>query len=296
MKKGSDEMNTETVVINGRLIARTLLHELKKEILEFQEQGIVPNLTVIILGNDPSAMAYVRMIEKNGKAVHLDLTIKQLPIETSEEELVAEIEALNVDPKVHGILIQMPLPKQIRENVILKTIDYRKDVDGFNPLNTGRLVVGADTYLPCTPGGIMHILEYHDIDLSGKNAVVIGRSNIVGKPIAMLLLEKNATVTICHSRTEDLKSHTKNADILVAAVGRPKFITGDMIKEGAVVIDVGINDVEGKIVGDVDFESTEPVAGYITPVPGGVGSTTISILIQNTLKSVKRAIKRAQQV
>ena len=289
-------MNTETVVINGRLIARTLLHELKKEILEFQEQGIVPNLTVIILGNDPSAMAYVRMIEKNGKAVHLDLTIKQLPIETSEEELVAEIEALNVDPKVHGILIQMPLPKQIRENVILKTIDYRKDVDGFNPLNTGRLVVGADTYLPCTPGGIMHILEYHDIDLSGKNAVVIGRSNIVGKPIAMLLLEKNATVTICHSRTEDLKSHTKNADILVAAVGRPKFITGDMIKEGAVVIDVGINDVEGKIVGDVDFESTEPVAGYITPVPGGVGSTTISILIQNTLKSVKRAIKRAQQV
>jgi len=190
----------------------------------------------------------------------------------------------------------MPLPKQIRENVILKTIDYRKDVDGFNPLNTGRLVVGADTYLPCTPGGIMHILEYHDIDLSGKNAVVIGRSNIVGKPIAMLLLEKNATVTICHSRTEDLKSHTKNADILVAAVGRPKFITGDMIKEGAVVIDVGINDVEGKIVGDVDFESTEPVAGYITPVPGGVGSTTISILIQNTLKSVKRAIKRAQQV
>ncbi len=287
-------MNTETVVINGRLIARTLLHELKKEILEFKEQGIVPNLTVIILGNDPSAMAYVRMIEKNGKAVHLDLTIKQLPIETTEEELVSEIEALNVDPKVHGILIQMPLPKQIRENVILKTIDYRKDVDGFNPLNTGRLVVGADTYLPCTPGGIMHILEYHDIDLSGKNAVVIGRSNIVGKPIAMLLLEKNATVTICHSRTVDLKSHTKNADILVAAVGRPKFITGDMIKEGAVVIDVGINDVDGKIVGDVDFESTEPVAGYITPVPGGVGSTTISILIQNTLKSVKRAIKRAQ--
>lgn len=285
-------MSQETVVINGRLIARSLLHELKREILEFQEQGINPNLTVIILGEDPSAMAYVRMIEKNGKAVHLDLSIIQLPVETSEEELVSRIEALNVDPKVHGILVQMPLPKHIRENKILKTIDYRKDVDGFNPLNTGRLVVGEDTYLPCTPGGIMHILEYHEIELSGKNAVVIGRSNIVGKPIAMLLLEKNVTVTICHSRTADLASHTKNADILVAAVGRPKFVTKDMVKEGAVVIDVGINDVDGKIVGDVDYESVESVAGYITPVPGGVGSTTISILIQNTLKSVKRAIAR----
>lgn len=289
-------MTHETVVINGRLIARALLHELKREILEMKDNGILPNLTVIILGNDPSAMAYVRMIEKNGKAVHLDLTIKQLPIETSEEELVSIIEELNVNPKVHGILVQMPLPKHINDTIILNAINYRKDVDGFNPINAGRLVVGGDTYLPCTPGGIMHILEYHDIELSGKNAVVIGRSNIVGKPIAMLLLEKNATVTICHSRTKDLLYHTKNADIVVAAVGRAGFLTGDMIKEGAIVIDVGINDIEGKIVGDVEYESTEKVAGYITPVPGGVGSTTISILIQNTLKSVKRAIKRNEIV
>lgn len=287
-------MNQETVVINGRLIARDLLHTLKSEIHDFRAQGIVPNLTVVILGDDPSAMAYVRMIEKNGKAVDLDLSIRQLPIETSEDELVALIESLNVDSKVHGILVQMPLPKHISEKRILNTINYRKDVDGFHPTNTGRLVVGADTYLPCTPGGIMHILDYHDIDLSGKHAVVIGRSNIVGKPIAMLLLEKNATVTICHSRTKDLATHTKSADIVVAAVGRPKFVTGDMIKNGAVVIDVGINAVEGKIVGDVDFESVEAKAGYITPVPGGVGSTTISILIQNTLKSVKRAIERKE--
>jgi len=289
-------MKQETVVINGRLIARALLHELKRDILAFKEEGIIPNLTVIILGDDPSAMAYVRMIEKNGKAVHLDLDIRQLPIETSEEELVTHIEELNVDPKVHGILVQMPLPKHISEKKILSTINYRKDVDGFHPINTGRLVVGADTYLPCTPGGIMHILDYHNIELSGKDAVVIGRSNIVGKPIAMLLLERNATVTICHSRTKDLAYHTKNADIVVAAVGKAKFLTGDMIKEGAVVIDVGINDVDGKIVGDVDFDSTEPVAGYITPVPGGVGSTTICILIQNTLKSVRRAIEREKQV
>lgn len=289
-------MKQETVVINGRLIAKELLHELKHDILEFREQGIIPNLTVVILGDDPSAMAYVRMIEKKGHSVELDLNVIKLPVETREEDLVTLIEDLNVNPKVHGILVQMPLPKHISEKTILNTINYRKDVDGFHPINTGRLVVGADTYLPCTPGGIIHILDYHDIDLSGKNAVVIGRSNIVGKPIAMLLLEKNATVTICHSRTKDLTHHTKNADIVIAAVGKAKFLTGDMIKEGAVVIDVGINDVDGKIVGDVDFESTEPVAGYITPVPGGVGSTTIGILIQNTLKSASRAVEREKQV
>jgi len=287
-------MHKETVVIDGRVIARALLEELEIEIKNFKEQGIIPKLTVVILGDDPSAMAYVRMIEKGCKTVDMELDLLKLPLEATEEFLVAEICRLNRDDRVHGILVQMPLPSHIRENVILSTIDYRKDVDGFNPINAGRLVVGADTYLPCTPGGIMHALDYHNIELSGKNAVVIGRSNIVGKPIAMLLLERNATVTICHSRTADLKSHTKNADILVAAVGRANFVTGDMVKEGAVVIDVGINVIDGKLVGDVEYNSVAPVSAYITPVPGGVGSTTISILIQNTLKSVKRALKRME--
>lgn len=284
-------MNHETVVIDGRSIARELTNEIKNEIIDLKAKGINPNLTVVILGEDPSAMAYVRMIEKKGKAVDLDFKIERLPLETTESELVACIEQLNQNANVHGILVQMPLPKQIDENVILNAISDLKDVDGFNPVNMGRLVVGQDTYLPCTPGGIMHTIDHEGIDLSGKNAVVIGRSNIVGKPIAMLLLERNATVTICHSRTKDLKAHTKNADILVAAVGRANFVTADMVKEGAVVIDVGINEVEGKLVGDVDYDGVLPVAGYITPVPGGVGSTTITILIKNTLKAAKRISK-----
>lgn len=284
-------MNHETVVIDGRSIARELTNEIKNEIIDLKAKGINPNLTVVILGEDPSAMAYVRMIEKKGKTVDLDFKIERLALETTESELVACIEQLNQDANVHGILVQMPLPKHIDENVILNTISDLKDVDGFNPVNMGRLVVGQDTYLPCTPGGIMHTIDHQGIDLSGKNAVVIGRSNIVGKPIAMLLLERNATVTICHSRTKDLASHTKNADVLVAAVGRANFVTADMVKEGAVVIDVGINEVDGKLVGDVDYDAVLPVAGYITPVPGGVGSTTITILIKNTLKAAKRISK-----
>ena len=284
-------MNQETVVIDGRSIARELTSEIKEEIIKMKQEGIVPNLTVVILGEDPSAMAYVRMIEKKGKAVDLDFKIERLPLETTELELVTCIERLNHDAGVHGILVQMPLPKHIDENVILNTISHLKDVDGFNPINIGKLVAGQDTYLPCTPGGIMHTLDHQGIELSGKNAVVIGRSNIVGKPIAMLLLERHATVTICHSRTKDLKAHTQNADILVAAVGRPGFVTADMVKKGAVVVDVGINEVDGKIVGDVDYDSVLPVSGYITPVPGGVGSTTITILIKNTLKAAKKISK-----
>jgi methylenetetrahydrofolate dehydrogenase (NADP+)/methenyltetrahydrofolate cyclohydrolase len=214
--------------------------------------------------------------------------VHRLPAETSEEELLKLVDQLNRDPKLHGILVQLPLPKHIDETKVIEAIDPAKDVDGFHPVNAGRLLIGQDSFLPCTPFGIMELLKQENVELKGKHAVVVGRSNIVGKPVALLLLQEHATVSICHSRTADLGAMTRQADVLVVAVGRPNFITGDMIKPGAVVIDVGINRVEDGLVGDVDFESAKEVAGKITPVPGGVGPMTITMLLRNTLLAAER--------
>ena len=214
--------------------------------------------------------------------------VHRLPAETSEEELLKLVDQLNRDPKLHGILVQLPLPKHIDETKVIEAIDPAKDVDSFHPVNAGRLLIGQDSFLPCTPFGIMELLKQENVELKGKHAVVVGRSNIVGKPVALLLLQEHATVSICHSRTADLGAMTRQADVLVVAVGRPNFITGDMIKPGAVVIDVGINRVEDGLVGDVDFESAKEVAGKITPVPGGVGPMTITMLLRNTLLAAER--------
>ncbi|WP_459195429.1 bifunctional methylenetetrahydrofolate dehydrogenase/methenyltetrahydrofolate cyclohydrolase FolD [Wukongibacter baidiensis] len=278
-------------IIDGKKVSKKIREELQVTINELKEEkGVVPGLAVIIVGNNPASRAYVRMKDKACKALGMHSELHSLEEDVSEEELLSLIDRLNNDRGIHGILVQLPLPNHIDEMKVLKRISHEKDVDGFHPINVGKLVVGEDTFIPCTPHGIIKLLEYEGVDIEGKKAVVIGRSNIVGKPISMLLLQKNATVTICHSRTKDLKEVTKEADILVAAIGRPKFVTSDMVKSGAVVIDVGINRVDDKIVGDVDFEDVKNVVDSITPVPGGVGPMTITMLIYNTVLSAGRRL------
>ena len=253
---------------------------------ELKERNINPGLAVIIVGDDPASRVYVNNKKKACEEIGIYSEEYALKEETSEEELLSLIRELNVKKEINGILVQLPVPKQINEETIINAIDPKKDVDAFHPVNVGKIMVGNFDFVPCTPAGVMELIAESGIDVSGKECVVVGRSNIVGKPQAMLLLHKNGTVTICHSRTKNLKEKTKTADILVAAVGKPNFITGDMIKEGAVVIDVGINrTAEKKLVGDVDFESCEKVAGAITPVPGGVGPMTIAMLMKNTVKA-----------
>jgi methylenetetrahydrofolate dehydrogenase (NADP+)/methenyltetrahydrofolate cyclohydrolase len=276
-------------LIKGPEVAAAIREEIVAELVGLKEKtGTVPGLAVILLGEDPASKAYVGNKEKTSKQLGFYSEVHRLPAETSQEELLALIDRLNCDDRINGILVQLPLPDHIEEKAVIDAIAVEKDVDGFHPINVGNLMIGEESYIPCTPHGCLKMLEFINYDLKGKNAVVVGRSNIVGKPVAILLLQQHATVTICHSRTRDLPAVCREADVLIVAVGRPEMITGEMIKPGAVVIDVGINRVGEKLVGDVHFDSAAAVASYITPVPGGVGPMTITMLMLNTLESFKR--------
>lgn len=277
-----------TKIISGKDISAQIKEELKEKVAAYKAEGIDITLAVVKVGNDPASAVYVRNKENACEYVGINSRTLALPEETTQEELLDVVKGLNEDTKVNGILVQLPLPKHINESEILLAIDSKKDVDGFHPVNVGKMVIGEDTFLPCTPAGIIEMLKRSNVDIAGKNCVVIGRSNIVGKPMAMLMLKENATVTITHSRTKDLPAVCKEADILIAAIGRPKFVTADYVKEGAVVIDVGINrDENGKLCGDVDYENVAPLASAITPVPGGVGPMTVTMLLVNCLRSVE---------
>ncbi|MDN5346912.1 MAG: methylenetetrahydrofolate dehydrogenase / methenyltetrahydrofolate cyclohydrolase [Clostridia bacterium] len=276
-------------ILDGKQIAAEVREGVKKEVEELKSKGIHPGLAVVLVGDNPASQVYVRNKHKACEEVGIYSEVHRLPGTTSQEELLALIRKLNEDPKLHGILVQLPLPDHIDEKKVIDTIALDKDVDGFSPSNVGNLVIGDKCFYPCTPYGCMVLLEKAGIDPKGKKAVVVGRSNIVGKPVALMLLARHATVTICHSRTKDLAAECRQADILVAAVGKPEMITGDMIKEGAVVIDVGINRLDnGKLVGDVHFESAREKASWITPVPGGVGPMTIAMLLKNTVEAARR--------
>ena len=275
-------------IISGKVVSAKVKERVKDETAALLEKGIVPGLAVVIVGDDPASRIYVNNKKKACAEVGFYSEEYALPAEISQEELLEFIKKLNIKKDINGILVQLPLPKHIDENKVIETISPLKDVDAFHAVNVGKIMQGDYNFLPCTPAGVMELLSSENIEISGKNCVVIGRSNIVGKPMAMLLLHKNGTVTICHSRTQNLKEICADADILVAAVGKPKLVTGDMVKDGAIVIDVGINrDENGKLCGDVDFESVEGKASYITPVPGGVGPMTIAMLMQNTLTAAK---------
>lgn len=274
-------------ILDGKKIAAEIRASVKGETLLLKERGIVPGLAVVLVGDNPASKVYVGQKEKGCLEAGFASFLHRLPGGTSQKDLLDLIGKLNADPLVHGILVQLPLPDQIDEEKVIAAIKPEKDVDGFSPVNMGRLVAGMSAIEPCTPKGIMRLLEASGIELAGKEAVVIGRSNIVGKPVALMLLARSATVTVCHSRTRDLDAHTKRADILVAAVGRPRFVTADMVKDGVVVIDVGINRLEEGLAGDVDFEGVSEKASWITPVPGGVGPMTIAMLLENTLEQAK---------
>lgn len=278
--------------IDGKLISAAVKERVKLEVEALKSVGITTGLAVIIVGEDPASKVYVANKKKACEALGIISEEYALPETTTQEELLALIDELNHKKSINGILCQLPLPKHLDEQAVINAILPEKDVDAFHPANVGKIMLGEYDFVPCTPAGIMEMLQYENIDIEGKTCVVIGRSNIVGKPMGMLLLHKNGTVTICHSRTKDLSEVCKNADILVAAVGRPNFVTADMVKEGAVVIDVGINRVDGKLVGDVDFEAVKDKCSAITPVPGGVGPMTIAMLMQNTLTAAKKQNNR----
>jgi len=276
-------------IIDGKKVSEHIRAQIAEGVEKLKEEtGITPGLAAVLVGEDPASEIYVRNKRKACANAGMHSEEHKLPAETTEEDLLALVDKLNNDPNIHGILIQLPLPDHINESKVLRAVSPLKDVDGFHPYNVGLLVEGNPRFISCTPHGIIKMLEFYNIDITGKQAVVVGRSNIVGKPVSMLLLHRHATVTICHSRTKPLDEVTRRADILVAAIGRANFITADMVKEGAVVIDVGINrNEEGKLTGDVDFEGVKDKASYITPVPGGVGPMTISMLLWNTLESAK---------
>ncbi len=275
-------------IIDGKAISAEIKEELKQKVAQYKNQGIDITLAVVKVGDDPASAVYVRNKEKACAYIGIQSRTLSLPKETTEEELLAVVQKLNEDKTVNGILVQLPLPEHIDENKILLAIDSKKDVDGFHPVNVGKMVIGEPSFLPCTPAGIIEMLRRSNIDIEGKECVIIGRSNIVGKPMAILMLRENATVTITHSRTKNLKNVTAKADILIAAIGKAKFVTADYVKEGAVVIDVGMNrDAEGKLCGDVDFEQVEKKASAITPAPGGVGPMTVTMLLVNCLRSVE---------
>lgn len=275
-------------LINGKEVSLAVQERIRKETEALKEKGITPGLAVVIVGDDPASRTYVNNKKKACERVGFHSEEYALPAITTQEELLALVKELNQRPEINGILVQSPLPKGLDEKMIVENIDPNKDVDAFHAVNVGKIMIGDFSFLPCTPAGVIELLDYEGIDIAGKECVVLGRSNIVGKPMAMLLLHRNGTVTICHSRTKNLQEVCSRADILVAAVGKPGFVTGDMVKEGAVVIDVGINrNAEGKLCGDVDFDSVAPKAAYLTPVPGGVGPMTIAMLMQNTLTAAK---------
>ena len=279
-------------IIDGKKIAAETRADIAERAKGFTEShGYAPGLAVIIVGEDPASQVYVRNKKKACEDVGFYSQVYEMAAETTMEQLLAKIEELKNDPKIHGILVQLPLPKHLDEKAVIAAIPPEKDVDAFHLLNTGKIMLGEYSFLPCTPAGVMKMLEHEQISVSGKECVVVGRSNIVGKPMAMLLLHANGTVTICHSRTRDLSEVTRRADILVVAIGKADFVTGDMVKEGAVVIDVGMNRREdGKLTGDVDFSSVEPKVSAITPVPGGVGPMTITMLLENTLTAAVESV------
>ncbi len=285
-------MDMAARLLDGKIMAAELESELKLRVEMLTERGITPGLTVILVGEDPASQTYVSNKEKACARLGIASRTIRMPSDTSQEALEAAIMQANADPNVHGVLVQLPLPRHLDSDHALELILPEKDVDGFHDINAGRLSRGLDCVVACTPKGALHMLKKAGINLCGKEAVVVGRSNIVGKPMALLLLQENATVTICHSKTADLAGHTRRADILVAAVGSPRFITADMVKEGAVVIDVGINRVDGKLVGDVDFETVSQKVSWITPVPGGVGKMTIAMLMDNTVSAAEKAARR----
>ena len=275
-------------LLDGKMMSAEIREQIAAKTRDLKARGITPGLAVILVGNDPASEIYVRNKQKGcdevgffSRTVHMDET-------TTQKALEDEIDALNRDDRIHGILVQLPLPAHLDEQAALARILPEKDVDGFHMINAGRLMTGAEGVIPCTPKGALYMIRSTGEELSGKEAVVIGRSNIVGKPMAMLLMRENCTVTVCHSRTKDLAAHTRRADILVVAVGRAGFVTADMVKPGAIVIDVGINRVDGKVKGDVDFDAVQEVAGWITPVPGGVGKMTIAMLLANTLEAAEK--------
>ena len=282
--------NVAVRIIDGKRIAAAVREEIRERIRRLRQDNVgIPGLAVILVGDDPASAAYVR--SKATACEEVGIASRQItfPGYLSQDELIDSVQELNRDAGIHGILVQLPLPKHLDERAVLETVNPAKDVDGFTYANIGRLVENRASFVPCTPAGILELLDREEIAIAGRRAVVVGRSEIVGKPVAMLLVHRNATVTICHSRTADLAAETRRADILIAAVGRPRLITGDMVKPGAVVIDVGINRVEGRLVGDVDFDSVTPVAAAITPVPGGVGPMTVAMLLRNTLQAFESA-------
>lgn len=287
-------------IIDGKQVAADMREELKAEVAKLKQQGIVPGLGVILVGEDPASKSYVTAKERACEEIGIYSDDNRLDADTSQKDLMALVERMNADPKINGILVQLPLPDGLDEAEVLLTIDPAKDVDGFHPMNVGKMVVGEKAFLPCTPHGVIQLLLRNGVTLSGAEVVIVGRSNIVGKPLANMLIQKNdkgnATVTVCHTRTKNLASHTQRADIIIAAAGKPNTVTADMVKPGAVVIDVGVNRIEDatkkqgfRLVGDVDFEAVKEKASLITPVPGGVGPMTITMLLYNTVESAKRA-------
>ena len=278
--------------IDGKQVASHIKERIAAEVQTLKSQtGKVPGLAVVLVGEDPASSVYVKNKNKTCGQMGFQSFSHHLPVDTDQRIVLDLIRDLNDNEEVHGILVQLPLPKQIDEQQVLEAVDPKKDVDGFHPVNVGYLTRGIPALVPCTPAGIMEMLDHYKIGIEGKRAVIIGRSNIVGKPMALLLLQRHATVTVCHSRTQDLPGVAREADILVGAIGKPRFITKDFVKDGAVVIDVGINRVDGKLVGDVDFDNVAERCSHITPVPGGVGPMTIAMLMQNTLKAFKAANK-----
>ena len=288
-------------IIDGKQVAADMRAELKEKVAKLKDKGITPGLAVVLVGEDPASKSYVTAKERACEEIGIYSDDNRLPAETIEDDLLALIDKLNKDPKINGILVQLPLPKHIDEDKVLLAIDPAKDVDGFHPVNVGKMVVGQDAYLPCTPHGVIQLLLRSNVKLEGAEVVVVGRSNIVGKPVANMLIQKaptgNATVTVCHTRTKNLAEHVKRADIIIAAAGWPNTITADMVKDGAVVIDVGVNRVEDatkkrgyRLAGDVDFEAVKEKASLITPVPGGVGPMTITMLLYNTVQSAEKTL------
>ena len=276
-------------LLSGKTVSAKIKEKLKKEVTALKAKGVTPGLAVVIVGDDPASKVYVGRKEAMCEELGMHSVKYALPAETTQDELTALVQRLNADSTIHGILVQLPLPKPLDEKAVINTIIPEKDVDAFHPVNVGKIMIGDYDFVPCTPAGIMELIAESGVEIEGKNCVVIGRSNIVGKPMSMLLLHKNGTVTVCHSKTKNLGEITKNADILVAAVGRAGFVTADMVKPGAVVIDVGMNRLEdGRLVGDVAFDEVADIAGAITPVPGGVGPMTISMLMKNTVTAAKR--------
>ena len=279
-------------ILDGIVFSAEIKEDVKRRVAAMKEQGVIPGLAVILVGDDPASEIYVRNKGKGCEETGILSRTIRMNAAVTQEELEAEIDRLNRDPAIHGILVQLPLPGHLDEAAALAKILPEKDVDGFHLINAGHLMTGTEGVTPCTPKGALYMIRSTGEDLSGKEAVVIGRSNIVGKPMAMLLLQQNCTVTLCHSRTKNLAEHTRRADILIAAIGKAGFVTADMVKEGAIVIDVGINRVDGKVCGDVDFEKVKEKARWITPVPGGVGKMTIAMLLSNTADAAERTLKR----